>query len=452
MASKVRAVMPWYHGWNIVAVCIIAQAAGLGVMANCFSFFLEDWSRAFGVPVSTMVMAITLFSFPCAFLAPVAGWVAGRFSISRTILVGMAVVSASYAAVGFATQAWHVIAVFALCLPIGITFSSSIPAQSLVSRWFVRRRGLAFSLSAIGLVAAGVVYPPLVVRLMESLGWRWTWWIFAAFNLVVVCTLIAWVLRDFPRPDETAYGAHAPENAADAASPQMTLRKILSRRNFWITIAACLPPMMANSAMSVNLAPFVADRGLAMNEAATLLALFSVSAAVGKLSCGLLADRYGNRVPLFLMAASSTIGLVLLALAHGSLALGVAYVLLALGQGAMVMAASCIASEFGSHGFSRAYGFFNFSALIGTVPAPMVAYAAEVTHSYVPAVLILAGLCSAAMVASLLFVARRADSVAPGTIGRSSERPVDEGAARFPPSTACAALWPEPCAEDRVGR
>lgn len=406
MASKVRTATSWYHGWNIVVVCIIAQAAGLGVMANCFSFFLEDWSKAFGVPVSTMVMAITLFSFPCAFLAPLAGWVADRFSISKTIFVGMAVVSASYAAVGFATQAWHVIAIFTLFLPVGITFSSSIPAQSLVSRWFVRRRGFAFSLSAIGLVAAGVIYPPLVVSLMESLGWRWTWWIFGAFNLLVVCTLIAWVLRDFPRPDETAYGAHDRANAREADSPQMTLREILSRKNFWITMAACLPPTMANSAMSVNLAPFVAERGLAMDEAATLLALFSVSAAVGKLGCGLLADRYGNRVPLFLMAASSALGLVLLAFAHGSLALGTAYVLLALGQGAMVMVASCIASEFGSHGFSRAYGFFNFSALIGTVPAPMVAYAAEVTHSYVPAVLILAGLCSAATIAALFFAPR----------------------------------------------
>ena len=404
MAFKARTAKPWYHGWNIVAVCIIAQAAGLGVMANCFSFFLEDWSRAFAVPVSTMVLAITLFSFPCAFLAPVAGWAVGRFSVSRTILVGMIVIAVSYAAIGFATQAWHVIAIYTLLLPVGITFSSSIPAQSLVSRWFVRRRGLAFSLSAIGLVAAGVGYPPLVVRLMETVGWRWTWWVFAAFNLVAVCALILWVLRDSPRPDETAYGAHAPENIAGADSPQMTLRDILSRRNFWITMAACLPPLMANSAMSVNLAPFVAQRGLALNEAAALVALFSVSAAVGKLGCGVLADRHGNRVPLFLMGASCTIGLVLLAFAHGSVGLGIAYVLLALGQGAMVMVASCIASEFGTHGFSRAYGFFNFSALFGTVPAPMVAYAAEVTHTYVPAVLILAVLCLAATIAGLFFV------------------------------------------------
>jgi Arabinose efflux permease len=399
-----RTATPWYHGWNIVAVCIVAQAAGLGVMANCFSFFLADWSAAFRVPVSTMVLAITLFSFPCAFFAPVAGWAVDRFSVSRIILVGMAVVAASYAAIGFATQAWHVIAIYILFLPIGITCSSSIPAQSLVSRWFVRWRGFAFSLSAIGLVAAGVIYPPVVVRLMETLGWRWTWWIFAAFNLVVVCALILWVLRDSPRLDETAYGAQAAEGAAGAETARMTLGEILSRRNFWITMAACLPPLMGNSAMSVNLAPFVAERGLALDEAATLLALFSVSAALGKLACGVLADRFGNRVPLFLMGASCTIGLVLLAFAHGRIALGIAYMLLALGQGSMVMVASCIASEFGTQGFSRAYGFFNFSALFGTVPAPMVAYAAEVTHTYVPSVLTLAGLCLAGTLAGLFFI------------------------------------------------
>jgi hypothetical protein len=39
----------------------------------------------------------------------------------------------------------------------------------------------------------------------------------------------------------------------------------------------------------------------------------------------------------------------------------------------------------------------------------MVAYAAEVTHSYVPAILTLAALCFAAMIAGLFFVTRPGD-------------------------------------------
>jgi len=399
-----RSPARWYHGWNIVAVCIIMQGAGLGVMANCFSFFLEDWSATFRVPVSTMVLAITLFSFPCAFLAPVAGWVVARFSVRRVMLLGMATVAAGYIGIGFTQHAWQVIAVFVVVLPVGITFSSSITAQSLVSRWFVRRRGLAFSLSATGLVVAGVLYPPLVVALNQALGWRWTWWLSGAFNLVVVCALILLVIRDRPRPDETAYGAGEQEHEhAPADAPELTLRDILSRRNFWIALAGYMPPLMANNAMSVNFAPFAANRGASIAETAALLATFSIAAAVGKLGCGMLADRYGDRIPLMLLGVSSALGLGILVVAGSFVPLAIGFVLLAFGQGAWVMLASCIASEFGARGFSRAYGVASFSSLIGTIPAPLVAWSAEVHHTYVPAVLTFAAGSCAAAGASLLF-------------------------------------------------
>jgi len=403
MILSPRSPVRWYHGWNIVAVCIVMQGAGLGVMANCFSLFLADWSATFRVPISTMVLAITLFSFPCAFMAPAAGWAVARFSAKRVILLGMASVAVGYIAVGFATHAWQVIAIFIVVLPFGISLSSSITAQTLVSRWFVRRRGLAFSLSATGLVVAGVIYPPIVVTLNESLGWRWTWWLSGTFNLVVVCALIFFVIRDQPRPEETAYGATRTSTQAEQASADLTLRDILSRRNFWIALVGYLPPMMANNAMSVNFAPFVASRGISMGETAALLATFSIAAALGKLGCGVLADRLGDRIPLMLLGASAALGLGILTVADTAIPLGIGFVLLAFGQGAWVMLASCIATEFGAKGFSRAYGVAAFSSLFGTVPAPIMAWSAEVSGTYAPSVLVFAAGCCAAAGVSLLF-------------------------------------------------
>jgi predicted MFS family arabinose efflux permease len=189
------------------------------------------------------------------------------------------------------------------------------------------------------------------VALNQALGWRWTWWLSGAFNLVFVCTLILLVIRERPRPDENAYGAAQQEHEHVATEPDLMLRDILSRRNFWIALAGSMPPLMANNAMSVNFAPFAANRGATVAQTAALLATFSIAAAVGKLGCGVLADRYGDRFPLMLLGLSSALGLAILAVAGSVVPLAIGFVLLAFGQGAWVMLASCIASEFGARGF-----------------------------------------------------------------------------------------------------
>ena len=398
---------PWYHGWNIVTICIVVQMAGLGVMANCFSFFLEHWSRDFDVPISTLVLAITLFSIPSALLAPCVGWAIERFSVRRVMLCGMLGIVLSYTLVGLATRGWHVIAIYALLFPLAILFTTGIPSQTLVSRWFVRRRGLAFSLSALGLVVAGILYPPLVVGLLAKVGWRETWWIFAGFNLIFVFTLMLLVLRDRPRTDEAGrYIFDEPENAASPIAGAISVRGILSRRNFWLALFVHIPLILVNSALSINFAPFVKERGLSLGEAATLLAIFNIAAAIGKLGAGAMADRYGNRLPLFILAVATATGTFILIFARGLPPMFGGFVLLGLGQGTWVLLASCMATEFGAKGFPRAYGLANLSSLVTTMAAPALAYAAEVTKSYVAGLVLMGIGCIISVLCAYFFTDR----------------------------------------------
>lgn len=57
----------WYHGWNIVAVCVLSQAAANGLAVNAFSLFLHDWSIA--------LKALTLGgALACLFIREQQGW------------------------------------------------------------------------------------------------------------------------------------------------------------------------------------------------------------------------------------------------------------------------------------------------------------------------------------------------------------------------------------------
>jgi hypothetical protein len=60
----------WYHGWNIVAVCILLQAVANGLTYNAFSLFLPDWAVELHAPVSQLHLAIAAMALLAAFSAP----------------------------------------------------------------------------------------------------------------------------------------------------------------------------------------------------------------------------------------------------------------------------------------------------------------------------------------------------------------------------------------------
>jgi len=53
-----RTSQRWYHGWNIVAVCVLAGIAASALPINAFSLFLHDWSVQLHSPISTLQLGI----------------------------------------------------------------------------------------------------------------------------------------------------------------------------------------------------------------------------------------------------------------------------------------------------------------------------------------------------------------------------------------------------------
>jgi MFS family permease len=397
-----KTVRRGYHGWNILAICVLAQIAALGVATNCLTFFLHSWSRDFNMPISQIVMAIPIFSVTCCFLAPVVGALADRYPVRLLLAGAMLVVVIGHLLIGFAVAGWQIIAIYALLLPFAASFSGGIPTQTLVSRWFVRRRGLAFSICAVGLVLAGILFPPVVVYLIEQVGWRATWLIFGVGILLFVLPATLLVIRERPGEEEGRDYIVAEATVAETAAP--AVRDILTRRNFWVTIAVFAPVLLSNSAMQMNFAPFAAARGLSVEQAAILIGVFNAAAAGGKLATGTMTDRFGNRLPLLLLSVLGAASTFWLVWAQGFALLSIGFVALGLSQGVWVLLASCMAAEFGSSGFPRAYGIASCFAVLTTISPPVLAWLAETTGGYSLGLLALGAICLIAVFSAPFFI------------------------------------------------
>ena len=100
------------------------------------------------------------------------GRLADRFGIAVPLALGTLAVSAGYLATGWSSSLWQVASAHLL---IGIGCSSSFgPLMADISHWFVRRRGIAVSLAAVGNYVAGTVWPPVLQHFIAASGWRMT--------------------------------------------------------------------------------------------------------------------------------------------------------------------------------------------------------------------------------------------------------------------------------------
>ncbi|TAK99750.1 MAG: MFS transporter, partial [Rhodospirillaceae bacterium] len=298
----------WYYGWNIVGACILAEIAASALPANAFSLFLHDWSTQLNCSISTLQLGIGAFAFIVPLLSPFSGVLADKYPARLLFGIGLVVIALFCVAMSYITAAWQMVALFALLLPIGTSFSTLIPANAVVSRWFVKRLGLALGLTAFGLAIGGVVLPPIVAMIMPTLGWRMIWRIGGLGIGAFVVPTVVYVLRDRPTEREgfhylTGEGAAVPHHGQQGEKGAgLNWRDILKRRNFWLLLAIYLPMLFVYGGSLQNLAPIAISHGLNQQEAGALVSVFNAAHIVATLVMGMLSDRFGNRLPLLGLA------------------------------------------------------------------------------------------------------------------------------------------------------
>jgi MFS family permease len=338
----------WYHGWNIVAACALAEAMANGLPVNAFTLFLQDWSAELHAPISSLQLGLAALGIFSSVLAPFVGVLVDRKPARLLMGGGLLTLALFEIGISFVTTMWQFLALYILLLPTAVVFSTTLPANAIVSRWFVRRLGLALGLTAFGLGLAGVVLPQLIAALLP-LGWRMIWRMMGVLVGLVVTPIVVWALRDHPANRD---GLHylTPEHSTRppvshpvvGGNGGLGWRDVLARRNFWLMVIVYLPMLALYGGCAHNLAPIGVGLGLSRQAAAALVSIFSLSHVSSTLVVGFLSDRFGSRLPLAALATATALGGIIVATSSNatSLTIGTAFVGLSGGMWPLLGAAS----------------------------------------------------------------------------------------------------------------
>lgn len=398
-----------FHGWYIVAASFLCLVISGGIGWTVFPVVVPSLKQDFGWMDFHIGIAIGLWATVGAVFFPFLGRLIDRFG-ARWIMM-IAVVAGGI--VCFAMAEIRELAHMLLVLPFAaITTAAStyVPVTNLMTRWFVRRRGLAMGIAMSGIGLGGFIMPNAASFLFHSMGWRQAYRIFGLVIWVVLLPVIAlWV---YGRPSDIGLKAegemetkpaYSPVEPAAASAGGVSARQAFALPRFWILGFADVANAIPIVSLGLYMVDFSIRAGITASVAALAYSSINAAAIIGTIIAGPAADRFNKRVMisiyyglpavavLFLFRLESAIPLFSFAILAGT-CLG--------GRNAIwpIVINDC----FGDRSYSTVMGFLIIFFSVGNIVGPPLAgRISDVTGSFHGVFL----LCTAAYLVSGILIA-----------------------------------------------
>lgn len=299
-------------GVSAFALLLSAPAQTYG-----FSVFIDPMLDQLGLSRSLTSVVYTVATLVSAGAVLVVGNVIDRRGHRAVMIVTALVYTVALLVMGSVAGPIGLLVGFTLLRATGASVLT-LTSRTLVSQWFVRRRGRAVSFINLGKALGMAVVPTGNALLIQQVGWRDAW----RLNAVVVALLVPlaiFVVRNRPEEvDQFPDGRLADDIDDRSASPapvdvpSWRLNQALRTRAMWLLLAATFVPAMITNGLSFNQISILTEAGLTPTAAATTFAVESFVALPTTLLAGWLCDRFNPRFVLAIGQAALALSLLIL--------------------------------------------------------------------------------------------------------------------------------------------
>jgi predicted MFS family arabinose efflux permease len=353
------------HGWVVLAASVALIAVGTGTIFSLAVFLrpLEEefgWSRSLisGIAfVNWVIFGVGSFAW---------GALSDRVGARRVVGSGAGILGLALLLSSQVRSAGELYGAFGILGAIGAS-AFYVPLAATATRWFAARRGLAMGIISGGMGLGIFLVPPTARGLITALGWRTTFALFGGLAWLVASVSVRYLVN---RPEDRGlqtYGGTG-QSAGPAAAPgsELTPAAALRHPAFWGVALVHFGCCAAHSGPIFHMVAHAMDLGVTKMAAASMLGLSGATSIAGRLSSGLLADRFGARPALVGMLALQAAILSGYLYADGAVSLfavamafGVAY------GGAMPLYALVAREFFGERVVGTTFGGIFFISCIG---------------------------------------------------------------------------------------
>jgi MFS family permease len=306
-----------FYGWWVVLGLATVSAVMTAMGSINLGLFVAPMEDDLGIGQSVFGLAQTarLIGFSAT------GWLVGRYldryGARLPMAIAALILGSTVAGVAFIDAGWQMIVLFLIGGMTGLqgqggNLYSTVP----ISRWFLRKRGQAFSIAFLGIPVGVFLLAPATQFLLDGVGWRQTWLILGVFGTVSTLLIAVLVIRR--QPEDMGL---LPDGAEElpATTLQRRGRVEVHREDSWTRDEATHSStfwrlalvdglrMGAISTLGLFRIPYYIEQGVSAQAVAFALSFEAVVAAVAGLGTGWLVDRFPARF----ISAVSTIPMIL---------------------------------------------------------------------------------------------------------------------------------------------
>ena len=286
-----------HPAWIAAIVTFFTLVATSGFRAAP-SVLIVPLQSAFGWSRAAISTAISINVLVYGLTAPFAAALMERFGIRRVVMLALTIVGTGAWCTQYINRPWHLMLLWGFVVGGGTGSMALVFAASIANRWFIKNKGLVIGILTAASAAGNLIFLPGLSHLVTRYGWK-SVSITVATGAFLMVPVIFFFLKESPlhaavkpygAPDDYQYPEVVHRNAGREAID--TLVRASKVKNFWLLCSSFFVCGLSTSGLiGTHFIPAAMDHGMAMDTAASLLALVGVFDVIGTMASGWLTDR-----------------------------------------------------------------------------------------------------------------------------------------------------------------
>jgi OFA family oxalate/formate antiporter-like MFS transporter len=310
----------FFYGWAIVVAATLVSAFSWGTLYAFGVFFKPiiaefSWSRA--ATSGTFSLNMIIYGLSSILM----GGLSDRYGPRRIVSWGGILIGLGAFLSSRINVVWQLYLFYGLIMGMGMG-ASYVPLMGVISRWFLKRRGLAIGIVMAGVGLGTLMMSPLAQFLISRFGWRNAYQIIGVLDCLIILAAAGIMVGDPRQKGKLPYGQILSNMQAGSEDPvkkekidvemSLSFQQAKKTGSFWVLLAVNFLWYLNLYMVLVHMVPYATDKGIPSVEAAGSLALLGACSIVGKITMGRVSDRIGGKATIAISFILQALGTFLL--------------------------------------------------------------------------------------------------------------------------------------------
>jgi MFS family permease len=293
----------FYYGYVVILAAFFAALVVWGTKYTFGVFFKPiatefGWTRAItagAFSLSTVLRGLGMFGM---------GRLTDKLGPRLVITVCGVFLGAGYLLMSQVNTIWQLYLFYGVLVAIGMS-ASYVPITSTIARWFVNRRGMMTGIVLSGSSLGVVIFAPAAQRLISSYDWRTSYIVIGLIALILIVAAAQFMkrnppgMREPPRSLSETMTSDGRESGSASSALGFSLGEAIQTRQLWMLMIVNFSACFAIELVMVHIHPHATEVGISATRAANILAVIGGIGVLTRLPMGLVADRIGARLAMF---------------------------------------------------------------------------------------------------------------------------------------------------------